>query len=450
MVCQSSCVGLIHEPTRCERWMWGDFEPATVFQSKPQLVVACPAPDTDKAAPFFRWLGKNPIAVPLLTILPEFSDQDLLRSVSEVTDDFLFWPPREQELNLRIERILGEHPNSEELIRSLAGQGRLAQLVGNHPSFLAAVEKVPLFGRSHASVFISGETGTGKELFAHAIHSLGPRQSGPFIPVDCGALPEHLAENELFGHRRGAFTDAHTDQTGLAAMANGGTLFLDEVDALSLPNQAKLLRFLQEGTYRALGADHFARSNARVIAASNRNIEDCVRQGRFRGDLYFRLNVLRLHLPPLRERTADVALLARHFLKTECNSKTEQKLFSGCAIRKLQSHNWPGNVRELFNTVQRAFLHSPGRQITSAQISFLDGTTTECATSAGNMKFRAAKQQVIEKFERTYLEELLARHQGNVTQAAREAGKERRALGRMAKKYGLGPRMVVDETDLAS
>ena len=450
MVSESSCLGLIHDPARCERWMWGNFDPAALFQSKAQLVVACPVPDTDKAAPFFCWLGKNPIAVPVLAILPESSDQDLLRYVSEVTDDFLFWPPREQELNLRIARILGEHPKSDEGIRPWTCQGRLSQLVGNHPSFLEAVEKVRLFGRSLAPVFISGETGTGKELFAHAIHSLGPRQSGPFIPVDCGALPEHLAENELFGHRRGAFTDAHTDQTGLAAMANGGTLFLDEVDALSLPNQAKLLRFLQEGTYRALGADYFTRSNARVIAASNRSIEDCVRQGRFRGDLYFRLNVLRLHLPPLRERGGDVALLARYFLENECNSKTERKLFSNCAIRKLQSHNWPGNVRELFNTVQRAFLHSLGRQITSAQISFLDGAPSECTTSIGNMKFRAAKQQVIEKFERTYLMELLARHQGNVTQAAREAGKERRALGRMAKKYGLGPRMFADEADRAS
>jgi DNA-binding NtrC family response regulator len=444
--CESSCVGLFHQQASCERWMWESFDPAALFHSNAQLVLACPVADTDKAVPFFHWLHENPIAVPVLAILPEFSDQELLRSVAAVTDDFVFRPLREQELNLRINRILGHESSADERIRSvLRDTSGLAQLVGNHPSFLQAVEKVPLFGGSDAPVLISGETGTGKELFAHAIHSLGARRSGPFIPLDCGALPEHLAENELFGHRRGAFTDAHTDQKGLAAMADGGTLFLDEVDALSLPNQAKLLRFLQEGTYRALGADHFMRSNARIIAATNRNLEECVRQGRFRSDLYFRLNVLRLHLPPLRERHGDVPVLARYFLENECNSKTERKMFSTRAMRKLEGHDWLGNVRELFNTIQRAFVHCPSRQIASIHISLPDGPAAQTESRAGSVKFRTAKQQVIEKFERTYLQELLARHQGNVTQAAREAGKERRALGRLAKKYGLGSRIVLEE-----
>ena len=213
--------------------------------------------------------------------------------------------------------------------------------------------------------------GLVKSYSPHAIHSLTNRRNGPFIPLDCGTLPEQLAENELFGHRRGAFTDAHADQKGLAGMADGGTLFLDEIDALSLVNQSKLLRFLQEGTYRSLGSDRFSSADVRVIAASNRSLEECIEQQQFRRDLYFRLNVLRLHLPPLRERHSDVSLLATRFLQEECAAgKSEQKFFSRLALRKLESHNWPGNVRELLNTVQRAFVSCPGAQIMPNHIAF--------------------------------------------------------------------------------
>jgi DNA-binding NtrC family response regulator len=311
----------------------------------------------------------------------------------------------------------------------------LSKLVGKHASMLAALHQVVLFATSNAPVLITGETGTGKELFAHAIHSMSKRQSAPFIPLDCGALPEQLAENELFGHSRGAFTDAHTDQKGLAAMAEGGTLFLDEVDALSLPNQTKLLRLLQEGTYRALGADRFTRANVRVIAASNKCIEDCVQQGQFREDLYFRLNVLRLQLPPLRERRGDVALLAQHFLDNECGNRgAAKKSFSPAALRKLESYDWPGNARELLNVVQRATVCCPGRQIMAKDI-LLTNEVTRLGPVSADDTFRSAKQQAIARFERSYVEQLLARHQGNITQAAREAGKERRSFGRLVKKY---------------
>jgi transcriptional regulator with GAF, ATPase, and Fis domain len=288
---------------------------------------------------------------------------------------------------------------------------------------------------SKAPVLITGETGTGKELFAHAIHSLSDRRSGPFIPLDCGVLPEQLAENELFGHSRGAFTDAHTETKGLVALADGGTLFLDEIDALSPANQAKLLRFLQEGTFRALGAERFRRADVRVIAATNRNMEECVRQREFRSDLYFRINVLRLYLPPLRERTGDVALLAAHFLAGACGAA--EKFLSSGALRRLEKYPWPGNVRELLNVVQRAALQSPGRQITPAHISF-DGDAMQVATTAeASNGFHSAKQHVIREFERAYIEKLLASHHGNITQAAREAGKERRAFGKLVKKYGI-------------
>lgn len=422
-----------------ERKFWESFAPETLLHSPARLIVAHAAPSTEKVARFFQWLRQNPVHIPTLTILPEFPDPASLQTIAAVSDDFVFMPIREQELELRIKRIIGSRAEVRERMQeALQQQMGLRNLVGAHTLFLGAVEKVPLFAASSAPVLITGETGTGKELFAHAIHSLSQRRGGPFIPVDCGSLPEHLTENELFGHCRGAFTDAHSEQKGLVGMANGGTLFLDEVDALSAANQAKLLRFLQEGTYRQLGADSFSRSNARIVAATNRNIEQCVEQRVFRADLYFRLNVLRLELPALRQRHGDVSLLARHFLENECaGAHAQGRFFAPAALRKLESYHWPGNARELLNTVQRAAVCSGRRQISAEDIALSQQANGAEAESAGG-SFQSAKQQTIEKFERTYIEELLTRHRGNVTQAAREAGKERRAFGRMVKKYGIG------------
>jgi DNA-binding NtrC family response regulator len=422
-----------------ERRFWDDFLPETLLHSTTKLVLAQASPNTDAVAGFFQWLGQNPIPIPTLIILPESPDRAWLQTIAAVSDDFVFMPVREQELELRIARILGVQSGVGQVPDVLQGMG-LSNLVGRHPLFVRAAEKVPLFAASNAPVLITGETGTGKELFAHAIHSLSQRRSGPFIPVDCGSLPEQLTENELFGHCRGAFTDAHSEQKGLVGMAHGGTLFLDEIDALTASNQAKLLRFLQEGTYRQLGADSFSRSNARIVAATNRNIEECVAQRVFRADLYFRLNVLRLELPALRRRHGDISLLAQHFLKNECtNAQVEGRFFAPAALRKLESYHWPGNARELLNTVQRAAVCAATHQIAAKDIS-LPTQAHEAENPSQRGTFRSVKQQTIERFERNYVEELLVRHRGNITQAAREAGKERRAFGRMIKKYGIAVR----------
>lgn len=421
-----------------ERRLWESFAPETLRHSPARLILVQAAPSTDKVERFFEWLQHNPIHIPMLAILSETPDADSLQAITALIDDFVFMPLREKELELRIARILDGQAIERRPHNVLQQQMALKNLVGAHALFQRAVEKVPLFAASSAPVLITGETGTGKELFAHAIHSLSQRRGGPFIPVDCGSLPEQLTENELFGHCRGAFTDAHSEQKGLVGMANGGTLFLDEVDALSAANQAKLLRFLQEGTYRQLGADSFTRSNARIVAATNRNIEQCVEQKVFRSDLYFRLNVLRLELPSLRQRQGDVSLLARHFLESECRgAQPEGKFFALAALRKLESHHWPGNARELLNTVQRAAVCAGGRQIRAEDI-LLSAQANAQESSSNGGTFQTAKQQTIEHFERNYVEELLTRHRGNITQAAREAGKERRAFGRLIKKYGIG------------
>lgn len=422
----------------CERFTWDAFAPESLRHSRANVIVVNANPITDKAVSFLQQLRRGTFAGSVLAIFPERSDRQLLVLAAEVTDDFLFSPLHAGELNLRIDKLLGISPQTQDQFKqNIAEDLGLDQLVGKNEVFLKAVSQIPRFASSDRPVLITGETGTGKEVFARAIHALGNRKDGPFVPVDCAVLSEQLAENELFGHRRGAFTDAHTDQKGLVAMAEGGTILLDEIDALSLPNQAKLLRLLQEATYRALGCDHFTRANVRVIAATNRRIEDCVKQRQFRSDLYFRINVLRLQLPPLRERTGDISLLARHFLKNEC-ANVERKECSNRALRKLESYDWPGNVRELFNTVQRGLVISVGRQILPEHLT-MPVSDADFVDGSNHCGLRKAKQRVIESFERTYIEELLARHNGNMTLAALDAGKERRTFGRLAKKYNLAP-----------
>jgi DNA-binding NtrC family response regulator len=438
-VSQHCCLRFFSDNAYCEWTDWNHFDADMLRSCPASLVIADATATTTSVVSFFDWLCKNRIQVPIIAILPEFPDRQFLCAVTEVADDFVFWPVRDEELRQRVARILEPQSIAKTNVMDLLGsEMALARLVGQDPVFLKALEQVTLFAASNAPVLITGETGTGKELFAHAIHSLNKRRNGPFIPLDCGTLPEHLAENELFGHRRGAFTDAHADQKGLAGLADGGTLFLDEIDALSMANQSKLLRFLQEGTYRSLGADRFSSSDVRIIAATNRSIEDCVLNRQFRCDLYFRINVLRLYLPPLRVRSGDISLLAAKFLEEQCAANNqEQKFFSKPALRKLGSYHWPGNIRELRNTVQRASVTCPGAQIMAHHILLSTEMAGPTEFISSSEVFRLARQQVIERFERAYVGEMMLRHHGNITQAAREAGTERRAFGRLVKKYGV-------------
>lgn len=248
-------------------------------------------------------------------------------------------------------------------------------------------------------------------------------------------MPEHLFENELFGHARGAFTDARSAQKGLVALANGGTLFIDEVDSLSPAAQVKLLRLMQENTYRPLGSETFRDANVRLITATNNDLATLMQKGQFRTDLFFRINVLCVQLPALRERRGDIRLLARHFAERICQTADmPAKVLSRAAIERLESHEWPGNVRELFNVIQRAVLRAPGDEIGEEDIDFI--SLFQCATVPA-AAFRHAKAQVVRNFEREYVQRMLTKHEGNITRAAMEAGKDRRAFGRLVKKYGL-------------
>jgi DNA-binding NtrC family response regulator len=423
----------------CETRSWHNLVPESLRGSGARIILAHVSFELERAMFLFDWLRSSSIPAPVLAVLPQCASPESLRSVTQVVDDFLFCPLLEEELKLRVAKVL--EPASfepKEILRNLEKEAAMAQLVGNSPAFFRSKDEVRLFSTSEAPTVISGETGTGKELFAHAIHSLGPRSNGPFIPVDCGTLPEQLAENELFGHRRGAFTDAHADQKGLAGMAEGGTLFLDEIDSLSLANQSKLLRFLQERSFRALGSDRFTRADVRIVAATNQNLEERVSRGLFRSDLYFRLSVLRLHLPALRDRSGDASLLARHFVKTECALRScPEKVLSPAALRKLEGYGWPGNIRELSNVIQRALVCCNGSSILADDLCLATEAAAGRTCETERTILRVAKQRVIARFEHDYIRELLSRHQGNLTRAAREAGKERRAFGRLVKKYGI-------------
>lgn len=372
--------------------------------------------------------------VPILAVLcgaPKNSAS--LTALLGWVDDFLFCPALANELLMRSQRILSLHgrtasPACGEKVPDLP-------LVGQSPAFSRVIEKAGSLARSAAAVLICGETGSGKELIARAIHYRGPRHSKPFIPVNCGALPDHLFENELFGHNKGAFTDASAAEQGLVAEAEGGTLFLDEVDTLSSSAQIKLLRFLQNGEYRPLGSARSSFADVRVIAATNCDLNEKVRLKQFRVDLFYRLNVLTVQLPPLRERGTDIILLAEHFLGLYGNrTHPARPRLSEAARQKLSGYLWPGNVRELQAVMQRAALLESGEILHAADIDLPEGKSKDLFR---HESLRRAKSFVIGEFERSYVADLLARHQGNITQAAKAAGKDRRTLQRLVKKYSL-------------
>ena len=308
--------------------------------------------------------------------------------------------------------------------------GMHQELIGISRSIIALKQRVARAAKFDVPVLIEGETGTGKELVARALHYQSPRRDNPFVPVNCGALPETLIENEFFGHRRGAFTHAVGDSAGLLRLAEGGTLFLDEVDSLPAKGQVMLLRLLEEPVYRQLGGERETRFDVRVLAASNQKLDQLVTQGRFRADLLFRLRLIELRVPPLREREGDVDLLAEHFMRTvsERFHLNDPQQLHASARAWLHHHDWPGNVRELEHWVCRSLLLGDCDD---------PGAPGDDEAAAGLARYRDARAHALELFDRGYLRDLLSRHDGNITHAAREAGKERRALARLLKRYAL-------------
>ncbi|MEN6428232.1 MAG: sigma-54 dependent transcriptional regulator [Phycisphaerales bacterium] len=323
-------------------------------------------------------------------------------------------------------------------IETLRKKAGLGCIVGRSKAIEGVRRQIEMLSGYRIGVLICGETGTGKELAARAIHYLSERAGGPFIPVNCGAIPENLFENELFGHMRGAFTDARVLQIGLVQEAKGGTLFLDEIGAISVCNQVKLLRFLQDNEYKRLGDARPHKANVRIVAATNRDLPTLVKEGSFREDLYYRLDVASLRIPSLRERTEDIPLLIEHFLRKYSAEYGKIVEAVSCdAMRELLQYSWPGNIRELENKVQNMILTASGPVIEIADIHLPRPCAAEAIETDG---FAGAKRRMVESFERDYLTQLLTRHRGDVAGAAREARKSRTGLWNLIRKHGFSPR----------
>ena len=315
-------------------------------------------------------------------------------------------------------------------------------LVGCSAAHRTILERLTRFAAIDAEILITGSTGTGKELYARYVHHHSPRAKAAFVPVNCGAIPDSLFENELFGHVGGAFTGAQPQSEGLAAAAEGGTLFLDEIDSLSLPGQVKLLRFIQEKEYRRLGESRIRRANIRFIAATNTDLVSAVQAGLFREDLFFRLRVIPIEVPPLWKRPEDIRPLVEEFLHRYAELYgLPAATLSESAWDRVQSYTWPGNVREVENCVQYLTCLQLDHPILAEELPLLSIEEEEIGTamtaSTANVSFQRSKRELVNLFERGYLEEALRRSKGNIAEAARASGKARRAFFELMRKHGV-------------
>ncbi len=364
-----------------------------------------------------------------------------VEAVKEGAFDYIPKPFSADQLQLVIERALTQRRLLEEnrrLREQLTETYRFENIVGRSRPMAQVFDLIKKVAASEANILVVGESGTGKELIARCIHANSHRAARAFVPVDCASLPEHLLESELFGHERGAFTGAIATRRGLFEEANGGTSFLDEVGDIPLQLQAKLLRVLQERQVRRVGGNRFIDVDVRVISATHQNLAEMVQQGRFREDLYYRLNVISLPLPPLRDRPGDIPLLAYHFLrKYAAQSGKEIKGISPETLELLEAYPWAGNVRELQNVMERAVVLAEAEMINPVELpaSLRLPQKAPAALVADHLSLKKAKRQWLEAFEREYLVALLKKHQGNISQAAKTAGVDRKTIHRLIKRY---------------
>jgi two-component system response regulator GlrR len=312
-------------------------------------------------------------------------------------------------------------------------------IIGKSEAIAKLIEQVAQAAQVDSFVYISGESGTGKELVAKSLHLASSRKNGPFVAVNCAAIPETLLESELFGYEKGAFTGATQSRKGLLSQAEGGTFFLDEISEMPLTMQAKLLRVLSEMVFYPLGSNRTVKVDTRLVAASNKNLEEEVKQGRFREDLFYRIHVIHLKVPPLRERKEDIPLLARHFFRKYAEKMKKEAIgFSQGAFQKLMAYDWPGNVRELENCVESAVAMTNKKVIPEDLV-----LQSKASSPSGPMAFKDAKTE----FERQYLAHLMEITEGNVSQAAKLAGKYRADLYELLKKHDIDPEQFRGPSD---
>ena len=402
-----------------------------ILRQKPLLILlALSSGQLKSLDALLRVLGPVASSAPIVVAVENVQEAELSELDRPGIADFLILPLRESEVLIRLRRLMHQ-VRRERTEQTFIEKFGLQQLIGESPAFIAEISKIPIVAKSDITVMISGETGTGKEMVGRAIHYLSSRAGKPFVPINCGAIPVELLENELFGHDRGAFTGASGSRNGLIQEAEQGTLFFDEVNCLPLQAQVKLLRFLQSKEYRPLGSTKSLTGDVRIIAASNANLEAEVKAGTLRRDLYYRLNVVPLVLPPLRARSSDIIILARHFLAQYARKLHSPAIdFSPDAERKLLLYNWPGNVRELEHVIERTVVLCTERIIQDHHI-VLPGATEQ----PHRLSFQEMKARVVSQFEADYIQNLLTAYRGNITKAAQAAQKERRTFWELMRKH---------------
>ncbi len=356
--------------------------------------------------------------------------------------DYVPKPFDNDELRMVVRRVMDTvllRRDHRRLLEQVQGVFGFEQIVGQSPAMRRLFETIDKIADTDVTVLIRGASGTGKELVANALHYRSPRRTKPLVKMNCAALSQELVESELFGHERGAFTGATARREGKFEAADGGTLFLDEVGDMPLETQAKLLRAIQEKEFERVGGNTPIRVDVRLIAATNQDLESAVQSGRFREDLYYRLKVVELVIPPLAERREDIPLLIDHFLKDAARRfSREVKPLTGEALRACVGHQWKGNVRELRSAVEQALLLAPGPEIGPADL-FARGPSAEPAPPPPPPpgSFREAKERVVETFERDFLQRALRRHGGNITKAAEEVGMHRQNLQQKMRELGI-------------
>jgi two-component system nitrogen regulation response regulator NtrX len=366
--------------------------------------------------------------------------ESAVRAIKLGAFDFVEKPLSLEKTVLVVRNALHQRRLEAENVALRARVDRHQTMVGESYAMRQLREQVAMAAPTRGRVLIYGENGTGKELVARAIHSLSRRRGGPFVEVNCAAIPEELIESELFGHVRGAFTGAVADRRGKFEVADGGTIFLDEIADMSLKTQAKVLRVLQQQTMEPVGSTTRIRVDARVLAATNKDLQAEIRGGRFREDLFFRLNVIPIFVPPLRDRREDIAQLAEYFMAEFAREYGRRvKSFEPGAIAVLQQYPWPGNVRELRNVIERLMIMAPGEAISSASLSFLDRASVPVAETAAAPAEPLTLHEARDRFERDLILRILAEQQGNMSRTAEVLGVERSNLYRKMKAFGVAP-----------
>ncbi|MFP3868121.1 MAG: sigma-54-dependent transcriptional regulator [Desulfobacteraceae bacterium] len=411
-----------------------------VAEESPDLVLLDIALPGQDGLEILKQLKETYPLLPVVMLSAYGSVENAVQATRLGAYDFIEKPPNADKIILTVRNALEMARLTEENLQLRQKAAPYQEIIGKSPAIQTLREQVRIVAPTNAWVLITGENGTGKELVARSIHRHSKRGHKPFVEVNCAAIPEELIESELFGHEKGAFTGAASKRRGKFDQAHEGTLFLDEIGDMSLKTQAKVLRILQEQRFERVGGSRPIQVDVRVIAATNKNLEAEIERGTFRPDLYYRINVIPIQVPPLRERRQDIPLLIEYFLKEmAAEPDGQQKIFTPEAVEVLQNQPWPGNVRELKNFVQRLAILSPGRVIDVEHLPVELRQEGQKSPESWPLFQINSLKEARARFEKEFIRRKLAEHQGSVSLTAEAIGLERSHLYKKLKAYGLDP-----------